>query len=280
MTKKSDATKVVVEGKQYHIKCAKGDLPRYVLMPGDPKRVEKIGKLWDKSKVVAEYRQYYSRRGKYKGTDISCLSSGIGCPGLAVALEEAIRVGVDTFIRVGTCGSISKDVGLGDIVISSGGVRLDGTSRDYAMIEYPAVSDYEVTLALILAAQELKVRYHVGITATTDSFYCGQGRPGYKGYMPTKNKTLMHDLQIAKVLNFEMETSCLFTMANIYGMRAGSCCVVIVDRVKDKFELSDEFEKRAALVASEAVRILSLWDKKKKKQGLKHLSLDILSSIK
>lgn len=168
-----------------------------------------------------------------------------------------VAVGAETFIRVGTTASIQKEVKLGDFIISTGAVRLDGASKDYVRPEYPAVAHYQVVNALIQAARKLKVRYHVGITATTDSFYCGQGRKGYKGYFPSFQKDLLKDLQKARVLNFEMEASCLFTLSSLLGKRAGAVCVVIVDRVRDKFKITDEMEERAGKIATEAVRILA-----------------------
>lgn len=279
MTKKSDATKVVVGGKQYHIQCGPGDLARYILMPGDPWRVDKTGKVWDKYKQVARYREYFSIRGKYKGVDISCLSSGIGSPALTIAVEEAIRIGVDTFIRIGTCGALSADINLGDVIITTGGVRLDGASRDYVMKEYPAVANYEVVLAMIFAAQNLHIPFHVGITASADSFYCGQGRLGFEDYLPSAKKNLIKDLQAAKVKNLEMETACLLTLANLYGKRAGACCVVIANRVTNKFELNEEFELRPAKIASEAIRILHVWDILKNKRKQKYLVPDIIANV-
>ncbi|MDH7476370.1 MAG: nucleoside phosphorylase [Microgenomates group bacterium] len=276
---KTDATKVVIKGKQYHIHCGQGDLAKYVLMPGDPWRVDKVGELWDNFKPVARYREYFSIRGKYKGADIACLSSGIGSPALSIAFEESIRIGVETFIRIGTCGSIVKEINCGDIIISSAAVRLDGASKDYVMTEYPAVADFEVVLALIFAAQKLKIPYHLGITASTDTFYCGQGRPGFQNYQPSFKKNLLKDLQNAKVKNFEMETACLFTLANLYGKKAGSCCVVIANRVTNQFIINKEFEQRPALIASEAVRILTYWDRLKKKKKIKYVNLDIIKSL-
>lgn len=279
MTKKSDATRVVVGGKQYHIQCGQGELGRFVLMPGDPWRVDKVGELWDKYKQIARYREYFSIRGKYKGAEISCLSSGIGSPALTIAFEEAVRIGVETFIRIGTCGALSAEINLGDVIISTGGVRLDGASGDYVMKEYPAVANYEVVLAMILAAQNLKIPFHVGITASTDSFYCGQGRPGFEDYLPSIKKNLVSDLQAAKVINLEMETACLLTLANLYGKRAGACCVAIANRVTNQFEINKEFEQRPAKIASEAVRILTHWDKIKKKTNKNYLTTKILQKI-
>lgn len=250
--------------RQYHIACAPGEVAPYVLIPGDPARVPKIAGLWDKAKEVAHHREYRTYTGKVGGVPISSTSSGIGCPSLAIAIEELAAVGADTFIRVGSSGSIQRDVKVGDVVISSAAVRLEGTSKQYVRVEYPATANYEVLLALIQAAEKLGYRYHVGITASTDSFYLGQGRPGLKGYTQSFAKELMQDLQAARVLNFEMETASLFTIANVYGFRAGSVCAIFANRVTGEFGVG-KGEMVSAEIATEAVKILAKMDKEKQK---------------
>lgn len=276
MVKKISAKSPAVSGKQYHINCGKGDVARYVLTPGDPARVDKIASLWDSAKEVAYHREFHTMRGKYKGVDISCTSTGIGSPAIAIAIEELTRIGVDTFIRVGTCGSIQKEQRIGDLIISTGGVRFDGASKDYIITEYPAVANYEVVMALIQAAEELKMHYHVGITASTDSFYTGQGRPGYNNYLPSFKEKILLDMQKAGVKNFEMEISCLFTLASLFGKRAGAVCVIIANRISDEFKITDEFQIRVGKVASLAVTILHKWDKQKKHTGKKFIYPKIL----
>ncbi len=260
----------VVEGKVYHLRVGPGDVAPYVLLPGDPDRVPRISKYWDEVREVARHREYVTHTGKYKGAPISATSTGIGCPAAAIAIEELLRVGAHTFIRVGTTGAIQREVKVGDLVISVGAVRLDGTSKQYVMPEYPAVAHFEVVLALIQAAEELGVRYHVGVTATTDSFYTGQGRPGYGGYMLSWMKNIIPDLQAARVLNFEMEAATIFTLANIYGARAGAVCAVLANRVTDEFVVDAGVED-CIRVANEAVKILYEWDKVKEELGKKYL---------
>lgn len=276
MDKKISASAPVIAGKQYHIDCKEGDVARYVLTPGDPARVGKIAKLWDSSREVAHHREYHTMTGNYKGVDLSCVSTGIGSPSLTIAADELSRIGVDTFIRVGTTGGIQKNQKLGDLVISTGAVRFDGASKDLVVPEYPAVANYEVVMALIQAAEELNIRYHVGITASTDTFYSGQGRPGINGYLPSFKKTILEDMQNAGVQNFEMEVAPLLTFASIFGKRAGAICVIIANRVTDEFELNDEFQVRAGRVASLAVTILAGWDEKKKKLGKQFLYPNLL----
>ncbi len=255
------------EGYQYHIACKPGDVARYVLLPGDPERVPKISSLWDEAKEIAFHREYRTHTGKYKGVPISVTSTGIGGPSTAIAIEELAAIGADTFIRVGSTGAIQPGMEIGDLIIARAAVRLEGTSKQYVRVEYPAAADLEVTLALIEAAETLGVRYHIGITASTDSFYLGQGRPGLKGYFPSFAGNIVNDLRQANVTNFEMEAATLFTLAGIYGLRAGCVCAVFANRVTNEFGKAGE--KEAALVASEAVKILAEWDEEKEKAGKK-----------
>lgn len=247
------------EGMQYHIRLKAGDIPKSVLLPGDPGRVPKVAQTWDagSAQEVAYYRQYNTMKGTIDGVGIACTSTGIGSPAAAIAIEELTRIGADTFIRIGTCGGLQPDTHVGDLVISTGAVRLDGASKDYVRPEYPAVADYRVVQALVTAAEKLGVRYHVGITASTDTFFCGQGRPGFNNYLPSFQESLFKDMQAAGVKNFEMEASCLFTLASIFGVKAGCICVVIADRVKDEFKVTDEMEMNCARVANEAIKILN-----------------------
>ncbi len=255
------------EGYQYHIACRPGDVARYVLLPGDPGRVPKISSLWDERREVAFHREYRTHTGKYRGVPISVTSTGIGGPSTAIAVEELAAIGADTFIRVGSTGAIQKGIDIGDLIIARAAVRLEGTSKQYVRVEYPAVADLEVTMALIEAAETLGLKYHVGITASTDSFYLGQGRPGLKGYLPSFARTLIEDLRQARVTNFEMEAATLFTLAGIYNLRAGCVCAVFANRLTDEF--GKRGEREAALVASEAVKILSEWDEEKDRNGKK-----------
>ncbi|MEM1775281.1 MAG: nucleoside phosphorylase, partial [Desulfurococcaceae archaeon] len=181
-------------GLQYHLMVKPGDVSKYVLLPGDPERVPIIAKYWDEYWHVATHREFVTYSGYYKGVFISATSTGIGAPSTAIAVEELARVGAEVFIRVGTTGALKKEIKVGDLIISTGAVRLEGTSKHYVIPEYPAVASYDVVLALIEAAETLGVRYHVGLTASSDSFYVGQERPGFKGYLPHHQKGLIEYL--------------------------------------------------------------------------------------
>ncbi|MCD6558630.1 MAG: uridine phosphorylase [Palaeococcus sp.] len=256
------------EGYQYHIACKPGDVSRYVLLPGDPDRVPKISALWDEAKEIAYHREYRTHTGRYKGVPISVVSTGIGAPSTAIAIEELAAIGADTFIRVGSTGAIQPGMEIGDLIIAKAAVRLEGTSKQYIRVEYPASADYEVTLALIEAAESLGMRYHVGITASTDSFYVGQARPGLKGYFPSMARDLIDDLRQANVTNFEMEAATIYTLASIYGLRAGCVCAVFANRITNEF--GTKGEREAAIVANEAVKILHEWDEEKERKGKRY----------
>ena len=255
-------------GVQYHIACKPGDVARYVLMPGDPARVDVISSYWDERKEMAYHREFKTHTGRYKGVRISATSTGIGSPSAIIALEELARIGADTFIRVGSTGAIQEKIEIGDLIISSAAVRLEGTSKEYVRVEYPASANYEVLLALIEAAENEGMNYHVGITASTDSFYLGQGRPGFMGYEQSFSQRILDDLRSANVLNFEMEAAAIFTVSNIYGLRSGSIAVVFANRIKGEFEVVSQ--EPLAKVANEAVRILADWDEEKSRKNKKY----------
>jgi len=246
-------------GVQYHIQCGPGDVARYVLLPGDPGRVSLISAGWSAHREVASHREYVTHTGRIGRVAVSCTSTGIGGPSAAIAVEELLRVGADTLIRVGSTGALKKDVRVGDVVITTGSVRLDGTSAQYVWRGYPAMADYEVVQALIESAEKLGKRYHLGVTASTDSFYPGQGRPGFRGYITHASSHIIDDAKAAKIVNFEMESSTIFTLAGLYGARAGAVCAVLANRESNQFVagagISDAVE-----VANGAILILASWD--------------------
>jgi len=263
---KSAASPVTGEGRQYHIMVAPGEVSRYVLLPGDPERTDLIASLWDEASLVASHREYRTWTGRYRGAPISVTSTGIGGPSTAIAVEELLRVGSDTFIRVGTMGGIHSRLEPGTLVIGTAAVRLEGTSKQYVRPEYPAAASHEVVMALIEAAETLGSRYEAGIIASTDSFYLGQGRPGYKGYMHGEAARILQELAGAGVLGFEMEAATLFTLASLYGARAGCVCTVVANRITDEFVVGAGV-REASWVASEAVRILYEWDEIRESRG-------------
>jgi uridine phosphorylase len=187
---------------------------------------------------------------------------------MAIVVEELANVKVDSFIRVGSCATLKKDIEIGDLIISTAAVRLDGTSKQYVRPEYPASASYEMILALIEAAESLGLMYHLGISASADSFYLGQSRPGFDGYFQSFSTTLIEDLQRANVANFEMEAATLFTLGNIYGFRTGAVCAVYANRVRDEFEVKGEMD--VIRCGNDAVKILAEIDDEKRTAGRNH----------
>ena len=265
---------------QYHIKCRKGDIARYVLLPGDPARVKTIASLLDESRKVAENRQYVTYTGKASGVDISATSTGIGGPSAAIAVEELARCGADTFIRVGTCGGYQKNQTIGDIAIATGAVRWEGTTRQYVPIEYPAFSTPEVVMALVESAERIGANYHVGITKSGDSLYASMA---FGGYQQSWMKNVEADFIRSNVVSAEMEASTIFTLASLFRLRAGSVCsiidLVMADdeqkpthdlSVEEAFQPKPEFILRSCRCAVEAVKILDKWDRDKKARSKKN----------
>ena len=164
------------KNKQYHIQVGKEDIGRYVILPGDPKRCAKIAKYIDDAKLVADNREYVTYTGYLDGVKVSVTSTGIGGPSASIALEELVQAGADTFIRIGTCGGMQLNVRSGDVVIASGAVRMEGTSKEYAPIEFPAVADYHIVQKLEMAAKANGYPCHIGVVQCKDSFY-GQHEP-------------------------------------------------------------------------------------------------------
>lgn len=205
---------------QYHIQCRLGDVGRYCLLPGSPGRSAKIAAYFDQPVKIAENREFVTYTGTLLGERVSVTSTGIGGPSAAIAMEELAAIGADTFLRIGTCGGIAMNVKGGDLVIASGAVRQDGTSREYAPIEFPAVPHYEVLHALVQAADQLRHPYHLGVVQAKDSYY-GQHAPER---MPVANRLLdqWNAWKRLGVLASEMESASLFVVAAALGVRCGA----------------------------------------------------------
>jgi len=246
------------DGEQYHLEVSPGDVASSVLLPGNPERVDKVVESWDDHEIVGAHREYRTATGTYDETPISVTSTGIGSPSAAIAVEELARVDAETLIRVGSCGAIRKEAAVGDLIITTGAVRQEGTSKEYVREDYPASADHRVVSALVAAAEELGYEYHLGLTCSTDSFYAGQGRPGFEGFEARGSDELVDELRAAGVLNFEMEASSILTLANLYGLRAGAICTVYANRVTGEFRT--EGERKAAKTASLAVDYLQGMD--------------------
>jgi uridine phosphorylase len=243
---------------QYHLSVGPDDIADTVLLPGNPERVPVIAEEWDDHQAIAHHREYRTMTGQYDGTPLSVTSTGIGSSSAAIAVEELARLDVETLIRVGSCGALQPEMEVGDLVITTGAVRQEGTSDEYVREEYPAVADNEVVTALVGAAERLGYEYHTGITMSADSFYPGQGRPGYDGFEAAGSETLVEELRNANVANIEMEASAILTLSSIYDLRSGAICTVYADRTGGEFEVTGE--RRAAEVATEATSLLAEMD--------------------
>ena len=253
-------------GKQYHIQVGKGDVGRYVILPGDPKRCAKIAQYFDRSELMADSREYITYTGYLDGERVSVTSTGIGGASTSIAVEELVMAGADTFVRIGTCGGMQKEVMSGDIVIANGAIRMEGTSKEYAPIEFPAVPDIQTVNALIEAAKELEQKYHVGVVQCKDAFY-GQHSPETK---PVSYE-LLNKWEAWKRLGClasEMESAALFVVASSLHVRAGSCFLVMANQEREKLGLDNPVvhdTDMAIRVAVGALRNLIREDRKEKK---------------
>ncbi|MGQ9780703.1 MAG: nucleoside phosphorylase [Nitrososphaeria archaeon] len=241
-------------GKTYHVRASPKEVGRYVLLPGNPDRVKLIACKLDNHHIISEHREFTVYDGYIENELVTVCSTGIGGPATAIVVEELASSGAKVFIRVGSCGAIQEFIRPGDTILVTSSVRLDGTSKQYVMPEYPAVASYDVMKALEKAAKKVGGKYHIGIAASTDSFYVGQSRPGFKEYLPCSSRELIDVLRRANVLCFEMESSTLFTVSNIYGLKAGCVLSVFANRIKNIFEVKGEAE--AADIAVETIRFL------------------------
>ena len=212
-------------GKQYHITCGPGDVGRYVLLPGDPGRCAAIAAHFENARLVAQNREYVTYTGTLRGEPVSVTSTGIGGPSAAIALEELVRLGADTFIRVGTCGGIALHVDGGALVVATGAVRQEGTSREYAPLEFPAVAHPDVADVLREAARRSGLPWHMGVVQCKDAFY-GQHAPES---MPVLGELLAkwEAWKRLGVLASEMESAALFVAAAARGVRCGAVFMTV-----------------------------------------------------
>lgn len=228
--------KIVDPGEiQYHIGLSKDMIEgaEYVLLPGDPHRSESLAKAFDpQAKFLADSREHISFLANFHGQKILVCSSGLGGPNIGISVEELAVIGLKYYLRVGTCGAIQPTVELGDVVISTAGVRLEGASRDFAPIEYPAIASFDLTHDMVQGAKLAKAPYHLGITASTDTFWQGQERyDSYTGYLMRRQRGAMDEWRALNVMNFEMEAATLFVMCSVMKLDAACICGVVAKRV-------------------------------------------------
>ena len=219
-------------GLQYHVGLGPGMVGRYVLLPGDPKRCQKIAAYFEEPQLMADSREYVTYTGLLDGVKVSVTSTGIGGPSASIAMEELTRCGADTFVRVGTCGGMQQDILGGDLIIATGAVRMEGTSREYAPLEFPAVADLEVVNALAAAAKELGAKSHIGVVQCKDSFY-GQHEPEVK---PVSYELLPKWEAFVRcgALASEMESAALFVVASCLKVRCGTVLLTVANQERAK----------------------------------------------
>lgn len=259
-------SKQLLKEKQYHIDMKKGDVGRYVLLPGDPKRCKLIAKYFDDAKLVADKREYVTYTGYLLGEKVSVTSTGIGGASTAIAVEELYKIGADTFIRVGTCGGIDLNVKAGDLVVATSAIRMEGTTKEYAPIEFPAAADFEIVTELVNSCIEKKINYHVGVVECKDSFY-GQHEP--------ENKPVSYELlnkwEAWKKLHTkasEMESAALFVISSYLNTRSGSIFLVVNNQERQKENLPNEIVSDTDLAIKTAINALKNLIKKDKEKNL------------
>lgn len=253
-----------IDGIQYHLKLKKGDVGKYVILPGDPKRCQKIAKYFENPILIADNREYVTYTGYLNGEKVSVCSTGIGGPSAAIAMHELHAVGADTFVRIGTCGGIQLDVEGGDIVIANSAIRMEGTTKEYVPIEFPAVADFEVLTEIVNAAKKSGRKYHVGVVQCKDSFY-GQHEPEK---MPI-NYELLNKWDAwykAGALASEMESAALFIVGSYLKVRVGSLFLVVGNQERAKRGMSNIIchdTETAITLAVDSIKNLIENDRKK-----------------
>lgn len=271
-----------VTGRQYHIALAPGELAEYIMLVGEAKRAERAAEQFLTDITVEQYnREYHTFTGTYKDTQVSVMSTGMGPGCIEICMVEIFQVtNSPAFIRVGTCGALQKHIELGSMVISSGAVRLEDTSTYFVHEGYPAIANYEVITALATAAKKNNIPFHIGLTATGSGFYGAQGRKVPGIYI--RNPDLPDQMAAMNVYNFEMESSTIFNLASMKGLRASSVCEVIANRPNGTFidpELKAKHEKTALLNGFEALRILAKMDQTKAAKGEEYWVPDSLLKV-
>lgn len=266
VTRKSAEVPETADKRQYHTAVAPGDVAPFILLCGDPARATKVGEMLSETRKPITHREYVTITGKYNGVPVTVMATGMGPDNTEMAVVEISQIlKQPTFIRIGTCGGLQKHIDAGDLVISTGAVRMENTSTAYVVEGYPAVAHHEVTLALLQAAASGPRRHHLGLTATASGFYGRQGRSTdlFKSIDPE----LPAKLDRMNVANMEMEASTLFTLSSVAGFRAGAVCTVVANRHANRFIEASEMD--AAILdccktGLRAAEILSRMDAAKK----------------
>lgn len=258
--------------RQYHIDLGPGDLAEYILLPGDPERVTRVAERFESVEFRRQHREFASVTGVHRGRRVSVVSTGIGTDNIEIVISEILAITEHpTFVRIGSCGVLRDDINLGDLVITTGAVRLEATTKYFVHDGYPAVADYVAVAALVEAAHRLGHTAHLGITATAPGFYAAQGRPIPR--LPIRYPDLADEMARQGVINFEMEASALLVLAGLAGCRAGVVCTAYAQRVKGTFvhgEQAEQAEAACIETGLEALRLLAEMDEAVRAQEAVH----------
>jgi len=255
--------------RQYHIGLGPGELAEYILLPGDPDRTSRIASRFESIELENRHREFASVTGRFRGQRVSVVSTGIGTDNVEIVVAEILAITErPTFIRVGSCGALQPEMGLGDLAITTGAVRLESTTSFFVHDGYPAVADYEAVAALIEAAERLGHRYHVGITATAPGFFGAQGRPIPQ--LPIRYPDLAEDMARQRAMNFEREAPALLVLATLARCRAGVVCAVYANRTTGEFvsgDVKDAAEAACVETGLESLLVLADMDRQKREAG-------------
>lgn len=255
--------------RQYHIDVGPGAIADYILLPGDQDRVELVASHFDTVELRHRHREFATATGTYRGLRVSCVSTGIGTDNVEIVLSEILAItDRPTFVRIGSCGALQPGMEVGDLVISTGSVRLETTTNWYVHEGYPAVAHHEAVVALEEAATRLGHRHHIGLTATAPGFYGAQGRP--IPHLPIRYPDLAEEMARQGILNFEMEASALLVLAGLGGSRAGVVCAVYANRRTGEFAEGDVRTRAEAAVVEtglESLLVLAEMDRQKQTAG-------------
>ena len=267
--------------RQYHIDSGPTEIAEYILLPGDQDRTAKVAALFDEVEYENRHREFAVATGTYKGRRVSCVSTGIGTDNVEIVVAEILAITTHpTFIRIGSCGVLRDDIALGDLVITTGAVRLEATTKYFVHEGYPAVADYVAVGALVEAAHRLGHRAHLGITATAPGFYGAQGRPIPQ--LPIRFPNLADEMARQGVANFEMEASALLVLAGLAGCRAGVVCTAYAQRVSGDFvqgEQKDGAEHACIETGLEALKLLAEMDDAVEKDHVMHWRPSLWASV-
>lgn len=253
--------------------CQKGDISPYVLIMGSKDRVRKIASHWDEAHEVADHYEFLLYTGTYGGFPISACSTGIGNMSVSLAMEELAYLGANTFLRVGVTSPLKDELDFGELVIAKGAVRWDGTSHDYVRPEYPAITHFEVNMAIVAAAEHLGYPYKLGVVGDMASL--GPEREdGYRRFLGKRTREMRQLLFETGVIDGTGEAATMLVQCSIYGFRAGVVNVNSLDKVNQRWD--PEMDDRVVQVGLEAIRILASWDQTKQAQNRKYITPEIL----